>query len=104
MGHHLSWHIYCLKMMAVFLALKHFLPDLRGRYVLVRPDNKLVVSYVNHQGDLQLCPAHQIVLWSQGKLLSLKAVYIPRYQHQGADILLSQGLRSGEWRLHAETV
>ncbi|XP_053085457.1 uncharacterized protein LOC117596033 [Pangasianodon hypophthalmus] len=35
-------------MLAVFLALKHFLPDLRGRHVLVRTDNTAVVSYINH--------------------------------------------------------
>ncbi|XP_050958241.1 uncharacterized protein LOC127179639 [Labeo rohita] len=37
-------------MLAVFRALKHFLPDLRDRHVLVRTDNTSVVSYINHQG------------------------------------------------------
>ncbi len=49
-NHHLSWHINCLEMMAVFLALKNFLADLRGQHVLVRSDNTSVVSYINHQG------------------------------------------------------
>ncbi len=31
-------------------ALKHFLPDLRDRHVLVRTDNTAVVSNINHQG------------------------------------------------------
>ncbi len=31
---HLTWHINCLEMLAVFRALKHFLPDLRDRHVL----------------------------------------------------------------------
>ncbi|KAL0151945.1 hypothetical protein M9458_052752 [Cirrhinus mrigala] len=35
-GRHLTWHINCLEMLAVFRALKHFLPDLIGRHVLVR--------------------------------------------------------------------
>ncbi len=35
-GHHLTWHINCLEMLAVFRALKHFIPDLRDRHVLVR--------------------------------------------------------------------
>lgn len=67
-----------------------------------------VVSYINHQGGLRsrhLCKlTHQILLWGQGKLLSLRAVYSPGYQNQGADILSRQGLRHGEWRLHPEAV
>ncbi|KAI2654634.1 Uridylate kinase [Labeo rohita] len=47
-GHHLTWHINCLEMLAVFLALKQFLPDLRDRHVSVRTDNTAVVSYINH--------------------------------------------------------
>lgn len=38
---HLSWHINCLEMMVVFLAPKHFLPQLRGYHVLVHMDNTL---------------------------------------------------------------
>ncbi len=37
--HHLSWHINRLEMLAVFLALKNFLADLRGHHVLVHFDN-----------------------------------------------------------------
>ncbi|XP_048030341.1 uncharacterized protein LOC125257733 [Megalobrama amblycephala] len=106
--HHLSWHINCLEMMAVFLALRVFLPDLRGHHVLVRSDNTSVVAYINHQGGLRSRPlyrlTHQILLWSQGKLLSLRAAYIPGVQNIGADILSRQGLRPGEWRLHPEVV
>ncbi len=80
-GHHLTWHINCLEMLAVFRALKHFLPDLRNHNVLVRTDNTAVVSYINHQGGLRSRPlcklAHQILVWSQDKFLSLRAVYIP---------------------------
>ncbi len=55
-GHHLTWHINCLEMLAMFRALKHFLPDLKNHNVLVRTDNKAVVSYINHQGGLRSCP------------------------------------------------
>ncbi len=107
-GHHLTWHINCLEMLAVFRALKHFLPDLRNHNVLVRTDNTAVVSYINHQGDLRSCPlyklAHQILVWSQDKFLSLRAVYIPGHLNVGADILSRQGPRPGEWRLHPEVV
>ncbi|KAI2650039.1 Transposon Ty3-G Gag-Pol polyprotein [Labeo rohita] len=107
-GRHLSWHINCLEMLAVFLALKYFLPDLRDRHVLVRTDSTAVVYYINHQGGLRSRPlyklAHQILVWSQDKLLSLRAVHIPGYLNVGADILSRQGPRPGEWMLHPEVV
>ncbi|KAI2645059.1 Retrovirus-related Pol polyprotein from transposon 17.6 [Labeo rohita] len=74
---HLTWHISCLEMLAVFRALKHFLPDLIGHHVLVRTDNTAV-----------------------DKLLSLRAVHVPGHLNMGADILSRQGLRPGEWMLH----
>ncbi len=56
---HLSWHINRLEMLAVFLALKNFLADLRGHHVLVHSDNTSVVSYINHQGGLRSRPIWQ---------------------------------------------
>ncbi len=98
-GHHLTWHINCLEML-VFRALRHFLPDLWGHHVLVRTDNTSVVSYINRQGGLRLRPlyrlARRILLWAQGKLLSLRVVYIPGNLNQGADILSRQGLMPGD--------
>ncbi len=91
--HHLSWHINRLEMLAVFLALKNFLADLRGHHVLS--------SLRQHIGGLlhkspgrshPLCKlACQILLW-----LSLRATYIPGVHNIGADILSRQGLRPGE--------
>ncbi len=46
----------------------------------------------------------QILLWSQRKLLSLRATCIPGAHNIGADILSRQGLRPGEWRLHPVVV
>ncbi|KAL0195159.1 hypothetical protein M9458_008731, partial [Cirrhinus mrigala] len=103
-----SWHINCLEMLAVFRALKYFLPDLRDRHVLVRTDSTAVVYYINHQGGLRSRPlyklAHQILVWSQDKLLSLRAVHIPGHLNVGADVLSRQGPRPGEWMLHPEVV
>ncbi len=88
---HLSRQINRLEMLAVFLALKNFLADLRGHHVLVHSDNTSVVSYINHQGGLRSRPlcklACQILLWFQGKLLSLRVAYIPGAHNIGADIL-----------------
>ncbi len=50
--HHLLWHINYLEILAVFLALKNFLADLRGHHILIHSDNTSVVSYINHQGGL----------------------------------------------------
>ncbi|KAI2660031.1 ORF V: Enzymatic polyprotein [Labeo rohita] len=107
-GPHLTWHINCLEMLAVFRALNNFLPDLIGRHVLVRTDNTAVVYYINHQGGLHSCPlyklAHQILVWSQDKLLSLRAVHVSGHLNMGADILSRQGQRLREWMLHPEVV
>ncbi|KAJ8002107.1 hypothetical protein DPEC_G00176370 [Dallia pectoralis] len=98
-GHQLSWHINWLEMLAVYQALKHFLPDLRGHHVLVRSDNTSVVFYINHQGGLRSRPlynlARQVLLWFHGKLLSLRTIFIPGYLNQGADTLSRQGPRPG---------
>ncbi len=49
-GELLSWHINCLELRAVFLALIHFLPVLWKHHVIVRTDNMVVVSHINRQG------------------------------------------------------
>lgn len=66
-----------------------------------------MISYINQRG-LHLRTLyrllHQILLWAQGRLLSFRAVFIPGYLNQGADMLSRQGLRAGEWSLHPEVV
>lgn len=94
----------CSEMLAVFRAVKPFLPDLRCHHVIFWTDNTSVVSYLNNQGGLRSHPlyklAHQILLWSQGKLLSIRTVYIPGYINQGANVLS----RPREWRLYHKVV
>lgn len=64
-----------------------------------------VVSYIIHKHLHPLFRlAQQILLWVDGKLLSLSAVYIPGHLNSGGDILLWQGLRAGEWQLHLQVV
>ncbi len=96
-GHLLDWHINCLEMMALFLALKYFLQELRGYHVLV---------LINHQGRLRSRRlnrlAQQVLLWAQDKFLSLRAIYIPGHMNVGADLLSRQAVRHGEWKLHPE--
>ncbi len=55
----------------------------------IRSGNMSVVSYLNHQGGLRSRPlcrlAHQILLWSKGKLSSLRTMYAPGDPNQGAE-------------------
>ncbi len=46
-GPRLLWHINCLELWAVHLALRQFRPLLLGKHVLVYTDNTAAVSYIN---------------------------------------------------------
>ncbi|KAI2663241.1 ORF V: Enzymatic polyprotein [Labeo rohita] len=107
-GPRLQWHINCLELLAVLLALCRFRPTLRHKHVLVRTDSTATVAYINRQGGLrsrrmsQL--ARHLLLWSQTWLKSLRAVHIPGELNRAADQLSRQSTHPGEWRLHPETV
>ncbi len=104
----LFWHIICLELRAVFLALKYFLPVLGGYHIIVRTDNMAVVSHINRQGGSRSHTldrlARHLLLWSQDKFLSLRAVHVPGVLNLAADFLSRQKLRSGEWMLNRQTV
>ncbi len=96
----LFWHINCLELRAVFLALKYFLPVLGEHHVIVRTDNMAVVSHINRQGGsrsrtLDRLALH-LLLWSQDKFLSLRAVHVPGVLNLAADFLSRQKLKPGE--------
>jgi hypothetical protein len=107
-GPQLHWHINCLELLAVHLALGRFKTSLQGKHVLVRTDNTATVAYINRQGGLrsrrmsQL--ARHLLLWSQKHLRSLRAVYIPGLLNRAADELSRQQVLPGEWRLHPQVV
>ncbi len=52
-GPQLHWHINCLELLAVHLALNHLKRCLRGKHVLVRTDSTATVAYINRQGGLR---------------------------------------------------
>ncbi len=103
----LHWHINCLELLAVHLALNRLKRRLRGEHVLVRTDNTATVAYINRQGGLrsrrmsQL--ARHLLLWSRKHLRSLRAIHIPGLLNRTADEL-SRAALPGEWRLHPQTV
>ena len=84
-------HINVLELRAVLLALRHFLPALVGRHVLVRSDNMSAVYYINHQGGTKslqcLGVAQQLLQETHQHLLSLRAVYLPGTYNRAADLL-----------------
>ncbi len=104
MGPRLLWHINCLELLAVHLALRQFRLLLLGKHVLVRTDNTVAVSYINRMGGIrshrmsQL--ARHLLLWSHTWLKSLRAVHIPGEINRAADALSGQLTFPGEWRLH----
>ncbi|XP_033996783.1 uncharacterized protein LOC117491055 [Trematomus bernacchii] len=103
-----AYHINVLELRAVLLALRHFLPQLTDRHVLVRSDNMSAVSQINHQGgtrSVQLLRVSQSLLsWASPRLASLRAVFLPGDQNQVADFLSRHKPPPGEWRLHPEVV
>ncbi len=107
-GPRLLWHINCLELWAVHLALRQFRPLMLGKHVLVRTDNTAAVSYINRLGGIrshrmsQL--ARHLLLWSHMQFKSLRAVHIPGQLNRAADVLSRQLTFPGEWRLHPETI
>ncbi|KAL0193781.1 hypothetical protein M9458_012077, partial [Cirrhinus mrigala] len=97
-GPRLHWHINCLELLAVLLALRRFRPLIQGKHVLVRSDNTTTVAYINHQGGVRsFCVsqlARHLLLWSQHRLLA----------NRMAKSLSRQVSLGGEWRLHPESV
>jgi len=101
-------HINVLELRAVHLALRHFLPYLKGRHVLVRSDNTTTVYHINHQGgtkSARLLEVSQALLtWAAPCLASLRSMYLPGERNQVADFLSRHKPPPGEWRLHPEVV
>ncbi len=95
----LSWHINCLELRAVFLALKYFLPVLGGYHIIVRTDNMAVVSHINRQGGSRSRTldrlARRLLLWSQDKFLSLRAVHVPGVLNLVADSVKTEAQAGG---------
>ncbi len=106
-GPQLHWHINCLELLAVHLALKRLKRRLRGEHILVRTDSTATVAYINRQGGLRSRHMSQLtrhlLLWSRKHLRSLHAIHIPGLLNRTADEL-SRAALPGEWSLHPQTV
>ncbi len=106
-GPKLHWHISCLELLAIHLALNHLKRRLWAEHVLVRTENTATVAYINRKGGLRSRRmsqfARHLLLWSQKHLRSLHVIHILGLLNQTADEL-SQAVLPGEWRLHPQTV
>ncbi|KAL0153588.1 hypothetical protein M9458_051068 [Cirrhinus mrigala] len=80
----LLWHINCLELLTVLLALRRFRPLIQGKHVLVRSDNTATVAYINHQGGVRSFRMSQL---ARHLLLSLRATHIPGEANHMADSL-----------------
>ncbi len=107
-GPQLQWHINCLELLVVWLALRCFKTLLHKKLVLVRTDNTATVGYINLQGGLRShCMsqlARHLPLWSQKHPRLLCAVHVPGELNRTADELSHQPALPGEWRLHPDVV
>ncbi len=90
-GPRLLWHINCLELWAVHLALRQFRPLLLGKHVLACTDNISAVSYINRLGGIRShCMsqlARHLLLWSHMQFKSLRAVHILEKLNRVADAL-----------------
>lgn len=90
--------IYYLELLAVFLAVKHFLSLLRNFHVLVRTDNVTAVVYINGHA------LHSITRNVEQGLLSLRATHIPDVLNNGTDSPARGNPLCSEWRLNPEVL
>lgn len=101
-----SQHINLLELLAVWLTLRHFKDNLKGRHVLIRTDNTSVVFFINHQGGTRsgqcLALTQKLLVWADKHLLSLRAAHIAGVTNCTADALSRRGLRAGDWCLNKE--
>ncbi|MCG8035213.1 MAG: hypothetical protein JAZ03_23955 [Candidatus Thiodiazotropha taylori] len=101
-------HINWLEMKAVFLAVKHFLPILKGHVVLIRSDNTTVVQYVNKEGGTKSPPLCYLTwdLWhlARANSIILKGAHLAGSRNFLADSLSRFKIRPTEWSLNSAVV
>lgn len=101
-------HINLLVLCVIRLALKAFLPSLKGRLVQVFTDNATAIWYCKKQGGVGLWTLCQeaLHLWTYLEQLgnSLVVQHLVGSLSSRADKLNRQCLADHEWRLHLEVV
>ena len=95
-------------MEAVIRTIKHFLPTLKGKNVLIRCDNSTVVQYINKQGGTKSIPLC-LKTWKLWNLaikhqIQLKAAHVAGKSNVLADILSRNKIKHTEWSLEKTIV
>ena len=107
-------HINVLELWAIFLALRRWVPWVKGKTVLVRCDNMTVVTYINKEGGTRspsLCrETLKLLKWCKDWDIKLMACHVPGVDNVLADALSRRGTQikaplkvrgsSVEWQLH----
>ena len=97
-------HINLLELEAVFLTVKHFLPVLKKKIVLIRSDSTTVCQYVNRQGGTKSPPLCYRTwdLWNFAleNNMYLKAAHILGSLNISTDQLSRVRVRPTEWQMH----
>ena len=101
-------HINVLEFQAVALSLRHFLPLIRGRAVLIRTDNITVAAYINKQGGTHSTRLNALAaeLWRWCRRVGIFPVasYIPGRDNLIADFLSRGRVLPSEWTLHPQVM
>ena len=97
-------HINVLELLAVRLALQHFLPLVQGQPVMVMTDNTTVVAQLRNQGGMLSRPLYshtaQLLLWADSHNVSLVPRHIPGKLNVIADRLSRRHqVLNSEWTL-----
>ncbi|KAJ1165465.1 hypothetical protein NDU88_005893 [Pleurodeles waltl] len=102
------FHINLLELRAVRLALKAFLPSIRGQSVQILTDNTTAMWYINKQGGVGsylLCrEALRLWSWLQDHKICLVAHHLARALNLRADVLSRRSSVDHEWRLQPDLV
>jgi hypothetical protein len=84
------WHISCLELLTVVVAVKLWFQRLRNLRILIRCDNKPACDVINfgraHDPILQSCVRELVFLCAQGGF-QVKALHIEGKQNRGPDWL-----------------
>lgn len=90
-------------MEAIYLAMRHFLPVIWGRQVLVKTDSMIMVSYINHRGVRSITAYKSL---SAGLVGSVKGCVPEGILSSGAPECSGRSAAMGRflWHLHPQIV
>lgn len=96
-----------LEFKAVVRCLKHFLPQIKNKVVLIVSDNATTVAYLRSHGGVRVWALNilsfHLSLWAKKHGITLQARHIPGSLNVLADKLSRKGqIQQTEWSLHPQ--